>query len=214
MSRLRANSITLHVPASSLEEPAALRILLFNALRVATHRREHALSTQLPHPIARRCAHRNSGVMQNLPHDISDRTPGPRFGRRTIKGTRYGTVTRGAGEPPGHTLRHFCRGGSPNVFETSGQNVFRTLSALGHNATQQTLTKRNNATLTQRRDANTAIGTTEGRRPRRRTQSRQLGRHQKSSLAGSRSPQTLCSANEERIAVTFRQREGVNLAPP
>ena len=51
----------------------------------------------------------------------------------------------------------------------SGQNVFRTLSALGHNATQQTLTKRNNATLTQRRDANTAGRTTEGRWPRRRT---------------------------------------------
>ena len=212
MSRLRANSITLHVPANSLGEPAALRIRLFNALRIMTHRREHAVSMQLPHPIARLCSRRNSGAMQNVPRDISDRTPGPRFGRHTIKRSR--TVTRGAGEPPGYTLRHFCRGGSPKVFESSGQNVFRTLSALGRNTTQPTLTKRNNATLTQRRDANTAIGTTEGRWPRRRTQSRQLGRHQKSSLAGSRSPQTLCSANEERIAVTFRQREGVNPAPP
>jgi len=177
MSRLRANSITLHVPASSLEEPAALRILLFNALRVATHRREHALSTQLPHPIARRCAHRNSGVMQNLPHDISDRTPGPRFGRRTIKGTRYGTVTRGAGEPPGHTHRLFCRSGSPKVFERPGQDVFWSPSALEHNATQQTHTERNNATLTQRRDANTLGRATEGRQLGRRSRKTQLGRH-------------------------------------
>lgn len=147
MSRLRANSITLHVPANSLGEPAALRIRLFNALRIMTHRREHAVLMQLPHPIARLCSRRNSGAMQNVPRDISDRTPGPRFGRRTIKRTREGTETRGAGEPPGHTLRHFCRGGSPKFFETTGQNVFGTLSALVRHATQQTLTVRNNATL-------------------------------------------------------------------
>ncbi len=117
-----------------------------------------------------------------------------------------------AGEPPGHTHRPFCRDGSPKVLERSGQNVFWSPSALRRYATQRTHTKRNNATRTQRRDANTLAGTAEGRQLGNRSRRTQLQRHEQLPRRLERPHPALCSANEARIAVTFRQREGMILS--
>jgi len=106
-------------------------------------------------------------ALQNITRNISNRTPSPLSRRRALNRAAEWSARSGAGEPPGHTHRRFCRDGSPNVFERPGQNVLWSPSALRHNATH---TKRNNATLTQRRDANTLGRTAEGRQLGKRSQ--------------------------------------------
>ena len=119
MSRLRANSITLHASASSWKAGCSPKSFCSTPYGCYA-RREHALSTQLPHPIARRAPVGRAALMHEPPArhlrpnarpNLPDAAPSSE--------SAMGPSTRGAGEPPGHTLRHFCRGGSPNVFETS-----------------------------------------------------------------------------------------------
>jgi hypothetical protein len=179
MSRLRANSITLRASASSLESQLLSEILLSNALQIL--KRTHAnadYATQLPHLGD---GGRESGASHHVERHISDRTPSPILRYRTLLSIADATVSGGAGEPPGHTLGHFCRSGSPKVLKRLGQNLFGSPSALRLNATQRTLTKRNNATLTQRR-SRSALGRTGGTCPGYLTRKTQRVRHRERSL--------------------------------
>jgi hypothetical protein len=152
-----------------------------------------------------------AAFLQNVASDISNGTPSP-LPHRILKRSAWRSIMCSAGEPPGHTHRPFCRDGSPKVLERSGQNVFWSPSALRRYATQRTHTKRNNATRTQRRDANTLAGTAEGRQLGNRSRRTQLQRHEQLPRRLERPHPALCSANEARIAVTFRQREGMILS--
>jgi hypothetical protein len=157
---LRANSITLHACQLFGNRPLSnsfvQRVTHYDA---STRTRSIDATTA---SIARLCSRRNSGTIQNVPRDISDRTPGPRF--RTPHHQAIPLKDRHAvrARLPGHTLRHFVRAARLRFCEVPHKTSLRTLSALGHNTTQPTLTKRNNATLTQRLDANSAVRIAEG----------------------------------------------------
>ena len=154
---------------------AALQIQVFrhcgqNAPAARTHRNK----TQLRRANARLTAGRNGFASKSVPRAVLIRTQRAPAWCRTTASDGGEALTRGAGEPPGHTHRHFCRGGSPKFFEGSGQHVFRLLSALVRYTTQLTSTVRRDAT--RRRDANfSASG--------RRTRQTQRRRHSKSSTA-------------------------------
>jgi hypothetical protein len=172
MSRQRANSITLHVPASSLGKPTRFPnpvcstpcgIDTYGHRRYRTQRNCLALTTIVSDGAA-------LDALKNLERRISNRSPSPLL--RCLIGIRRTPRTGRVGEPPGHTPQLFCRGGSPKFSKATEEDVFWTLSA---RATQRTLTRRNNATLTERRDANTIGRITERRQLGDR--STQLGRH-------------------------------------
>lgn len=172
MSRQRANSITLHVPASSLGKPTRFPNPVCSTpcgIGTSRHRRYRTQPNRLGlTTIASDVAALDA--LKNLERRISNRSPSPLL--RCLIGTRRRPGRSRVGEPPGHTPQLFCRGGSPKFLKATGEDVLGTLSA---HATQRTLTRRNNTTLTERRDANTIGRITERRGLGDR--STQLGRH-------------------------------------
>jgi hypothetical protein len=141
---------------------------------------------------------RESGASHHVERHISDRTPSPILRYRNLLSIADATVSGGAGEPLGHTLGLFCRSGSPKVLKRPGQNLFRSPSALRLNATQRTLTKRNNATLTQSR-SRSALSRTGGICPGHLTRKTQRVRQQ-------RTLPNLNDIHTVQIALVIRER--------
>jgi len=144
MSRLRANSNHAPCVCQLVGKPALSEILLSNAF-TKTDAHTNATNGELS-------SSGKSGRDDHTPHHltrhISHRTPVPIFRRRTLRRTDQAVILRSAGEPQGHTLQRVCRSSSPKFLKRPGQSGFRSLPRL--DATQRTLTRRNNATLTQR----------------------------------------------------------------
>jgi hypothetical protein len=185
--------------------------------------------------------HGNTHFTQHLRRRITQRTPGTgetrhtiltqrgQMDRRNSKQTPGRLELESAGEPLRHTQGLICPSRSPCVLKRAFQHAFRKLSVRIRNRTL-TLTQQD-ATLTKIANRNTPADNLTGRnrlKPmgainaalhQRLERNNRLGathhaKHWNTPYASLSSANRLpgsCPANEERIAVTFGQRQGTIL---